>query len=92
MPTSQRPTLVQALAVMIPGIVITLLSAARATANFADIESGPSLVPMFTLFAGAALFAVGGMMTVVVLVRPLFGKRPQDARSDAARPGGERTH
>jgi hypothetical protein len=59
-------------------VVITILSVGRAMDSFANVETSPSLVPMFTLFGGAALFAVGAMMTLVVIVRPLFGKRRQD--------------
>ena len=74
-----RPTLLQALAVLIPGLIITALSAGRAAANFASADANVSIVPIVVLCVGAVLLAAGVMLTLVVLVRPMFGPRPQDA-------------
>ena len=79
MPASPRPTLVQALAVFIPGIVLTAISARSVVDQFTSTDpSSPSLQSMVGLCVGALLFGVGMMLTIVVLVRPLFGRRPQD--------------
>jgi hypothetical protein len=45
-------------------------------------QAGPDgeaqLGALVGLALGALMFAVGGMMLLVVLTRPLFAKRPQD--------------
>jgi hypothetical protein len=80
-----RPTLAQALAVLVPGLIITLVSVGRAGDSFAKVETSVPLVPMFALFVGASLFAVGLMMLLVVVVRPLFAKRAADTAAEQAR-------
>lgn len=79
MSDAPRPTLLQALAVFIPGLIITALSAGRAAANFESADPNVSLVPIVSLCLGAVLLAAGVMMTLVAIVRPMFGARPQDA-------------
>jgi hypothetical protein len=77
-PKAPRPTLAQSLAVFIPGIVLTAVSAGRVVDGFTSTGVTPSLGPLLALCVGALLFCVGMMMTLVALARPLFGKRPQD--------------
>ena len=78
MSDAPRPTLLQALALFIPGVIITLLSAGRAAANFESTDTSVSIVPIVLLCIGAVLLAAGGLMTLVVIVRPMFAPRPQD--------------
>jgi len=86
MSDAPRPTLLQALVVFIPGLIITALSAGRAAANFASPDTNVSIVPIVVLCIGAVLLAAGVMMTLVAIVRPMFAPRPQDAPSDRHRP------
>jgi hypothetical protein len=86
MSDAPRPTLMQALAVFIPGLIITMLSAGRATANFESTDTELSIVPIVMLCIGAVLFAIGGLMTLIVVVRPMFAPRPQDSPSDRRQP------
>jgi len=78
MASSPRPTLVQALAVFVPGVVLTIISNGRAVDVLLSNDPEPSMTPVYLLGVGALLFAIGFMMTLVVLFRPLFGKRKVD--------------
>lgn len=82
MASSPRPTLLQALAVFLPGVVLTIVSNGRAVAVLESNDPNPSMTPVYLLTVGAILFAIGFMMTLVVLFRPLFGKRKVDELVD----------
>jgi Na+-translocating ferredoxin:NAD+ oxidoreductase RnfE subunit len=78
MAASPRPTLVQALAVFVPGLVISSLSIGRAVAVYDSTDPDPSMTPVIVLCGGALLFSVGLMLMLVVIFRPLFGRRKVD--------------
>lgn len=82
MASSPRPTLVQSLAVFVPGIVLTVVSNGRAVDVLLSNDPNPSMTPVYMLTLGAMLFAVGFMMTIVAIFRPLFGKRKVDELVD----------
>ena len=73
-----RPTLGQALLVLFPGLIVMMVSMGGAMAGFQNVGTDVPLMPMFGLFIGAALFAVGAMMLLVVMVRPFFAQRTAD--------------
>lgn len=78
MASSPRPTLVQSLAVFLPGLILTIVSNRRAVDALQGNDPNPSMTPVYMLTVGAVLFAIGFMMTIVAIVRPLFGKRKVD--------------
>ena len=82
MAPSPRPTLLQSLAVFLPGLVLMVLSSNRAVAVFESTDPDPSMAPVIALTVGAILFAIGFMMTLVALFRPLFSKRTVDTIVD----------
>ena len=82
MASSPRPTLLQSLAVFVPGIVLTVISNGRAVAVLESSDPNPSMTPVYLLTFGAMLFAIGFMMTIVAIFRPLFGKRKVDELVD----------
>jgi len=77
-----RPTLGQALLVLLPGLIVMVVSIGRAMAGFQSDEIDVPVLPMAGLFIGAVLFAVGAMMLLVVTVRPFFAKRPADTLAE----------
>jgi hypothetical protein len=86
-PPRPRPTALQAITLTVVGLVLALFGLRSAAAAF---ESGSESMPVAAiveLCVGAPLLAVGAMMLLVVLVRPLFAKRPVDERADRWRPG-----
>ena len=82
MASSPRPTLLQSLAVFVPGVVLTVISNGRAVAVLESNDPNPSMTPVYLLGFGAILFAIGFMMTLVAIFRPLFGKRKVDELVD----------
>jgi hypothetical protein len=93
MPTragKQRPTLLQALSLTAAGTVVGLYGLRDAVAFLTGPENGAQLGPLIALSAGALMFAVGGMLLLVVLARPLFAKRPQDEQHDRTGEGAPR--
>jgi hypothetical protein len=77
-PAKQRPTVVQALAITALGTVIAVYGLGGAAPAMAGGGEAPPLGAMIALCAGALLFSIGAMLLLVAIVRPLFGKRPQD--------------
>ena len=86
-----RPTILQSASLLAVGVIVTLAALRRVMAAFnGEIPELP-LAALIALSAGMLAFSFGFMMLIVVLARPLFGKRPQDERAEAAaRKGGSR--
>ena len=82
MASSPRPTLLQALAVFVPGLLITVISTGRAVAVFNSTDPEPSMTPVIVLCGGALLFSVGLMLMLVAIFRPLFARRHIDDVAD----------
>ena len=63
------------------GLVILLIGLQEATGDQAA-DLAISTRGLATIFVGAVFFAVGGMLALVAIVRPLFEKRPIDRGTD----------
>ena len=87
-PKRPRPTLGQALLVLVPGLIVMVVSIGRVMADFQSGEIDVPLLPMIGLSVGAAFFAVGLMMLLVAIVRPFFAKRAADEQVEQARRSG----
>ncbi len=76
--TRKGPSLVPSLILALSGGVIGVygLIGAMGTWNRPDLD--PPVGKMVLIFAGAAVFSVGAMMLLVVVVRPWFEKRDVD--------------
>lgn len=72
------PTLVPSLLLVLSGAVLGLygLSGVMASWNSPALEAPSG--QMVIMFVGGSMFAVGGMMLLVVTVRPLFETREVD--------------
>lgn len=64
-------------ALTLAGMVALLLGLQEATGNEAS-DFAISTRGLATIFVGAVLFSVGGMLALVAIVRPLFQKRTID--------------
>ncbi len=64
--------------VMLAGVVILLVGLRYAAAGQGQADQHMSVAGLTTVFVGAVMFAVGGMVTLVAIVRPLFEKRSVD--------------
>jgi ABC-type Fe3+-siderophore transport system permease subunit len=74
-------TLVVGSVLTIAGIVILLIGLRYATATDVPVDDTVTTRALAAIFLGAVMFAVGGMMALVGIVRPRFGKRPIDERA-----------
>jgi hypothetical protein len=65
--------------------LIVLLIGLRYAGNEAPAEENITTRGLLLVSAGAVMFAVGGMVTLVAIVRPLFQKRSIDERAERER-------
>lgn len=65
----------------VAGIVILLIGLRYATTTDGSVDEALTTRALAAIFLGAVMFAVGGMTTLVGIVRPLFGNRPIDERA-----------
>ena len=73
------PTLVPSLVLALSGAVVGLYGLIGSMASWNNpAELDAPLGKMVVMFVGAAMFAVGAMMLLVVTVRPLFEHRQED--------------
>jgi hypothetical protein len=79
MANQRRPTILQGLVPLILGVVVGTYGVLRVGSRLNSLDAGDLPIGgMVALCAGGVLFAVGFMVTLVVIVRPHFAKRPQD--------------
>ena len=69
----------------IVGIVVVVLGLRGTDAAATELAADALTRSLIVMFAGAAMFAVGFMMWLVALVRPLFEKRPADHAAERLR-------
>ena len=75
---NRRRLLLLGLPLTIVGMVVVVLGLRGTDAATTELESGALTRSLMVMFAGAVMFALGFMMWLVALVRPLFEKRPAD--------------
>ena len=72
------PSLALSLLLAVSGVVIGIYGLVGAMAAWDHPEVEAPIGKMVVMFVGASMFAVGGLMLLVVMARPLFEKRDVD--------------
>jgi UPF0716 family protein affecting phage T7 exclusion len=84
-PRKPRPTILQGLTLTVAGMAVLLYGVNGSIAGMNSVSDPTPLGPLMAMFGGGLVFAIGAMLLLVAVVRPLFAKRPADERAERPR-------